>query len=301
MRHSIYNRIVVALGSFVIITLTIFILPSYGNVIESYNLKQKAIVPPKTFPTISVRASAAIVFDIEKNKTLFSKNPNEQLPLASITKIMTALIVVENLDLNDSITITNQDLVGGSNGNLVTGDTWKIKNLIDYTLVTSANGGASALARKVATVTNKDFVSLMNKKSEELRLDNTYFINPTGLDIGEQYGGSYSSANDTAVLISYIVSQYPSLLIASSKHSVHVNSESGKIYTGNNTNNIVGDIPGLIASKTGFTYNAGGNLVIVFDTGLRQPIAVVVLGSTKETRFSDVKKLVDSTINFFAN
>jgi len=301
MKHSIYNRIIVVLGSFTIIAITIFILPSYDNVIESYNQKQKAIIPPKIFPTISVRANAAIIFDIEKNKTLFSKNPNEQLPLASITKIMTVLIAVENLDLNDSIAITNQDLAGGSNGNLVAGDTWKIKNLIDYTLVTSANGGASALARKVATVTGEDFISLMNKKSEELRLDNTYFINATGLDIGDDYGGSYGSAKDIAILISHIVSKYPNLLTASSKNSVYVNSESGKIYTGNNTNNIVGEIPGLIASKTGFTYNAGGNLAIVFDTGLRQPIAVVVLGSTKETRFADVKKLVDSTINFFAD
>ncbi len=301
MYQSVYNRLFVILSSFFIVAITIFILPSWDNVMESYYSSIEEVKPEKVFPPVLVKASSAIVFDLETEKILFSKNPNEQLPLASVTKLMTALVTINNLKETDSITISNQDLAGGSNAGLVAGDTWSIKNLLDYTLVTSTNGGAAALARKVALETNEDFISLMNKKSEELRLDNTYFINPTGLDIGTEYGGSYGTAKDTATLISYIVKNYPNLLEATTKKTVRVVSNSGKVYSGQNTNDIIGNLPGLLASKTGFTYNAGGNLAIVFDAGLRQPVAIVVLDSTKETRFLDVQKLTEATIEFFAD
>ena len=301
MYQSIYNRLFVIASSFFIVAITIFILPSWDNVMESYNSSIEEVKPEKVFPQVLVKASSAIVFDLETEEVLFSKNPNEQLPLASITKLMTALVTVNNLDQLDTVTISSQDLAGGSNAGLVAGDTWSIKNLLDYTLVTSTNGGAAALARKVALEKNEDFISLMNKKSEELRLDNTYFINPTGLDIGTEYGGSYGTARDTATLISYIVKNYPNLLEATTKQTVRVVSNSGKVYSGQNTNDIIAHLPGLLASKTGFTYNAGGNLAIVFDAGLRQPVAIVVLDSTRETRFLDVQKLTEATIKFFAD
>ncbi|MEX0910255.1 MAG: serine hydrolase [Candidatus Paceibacterota bacterium] len=301
MKHSIYNRLIVVTCSLVIVMITIFILPSWDNVRESYYASIKKEAPPKIFPQVLVKASSAVVFDLEKEKIIFSKNPNEQLPLASVTKLMTVLVTVDNLDLADTVTISKSDLAGGSNAGLTAGDTWSVKNLINYTLVTSSNGGASALARQVALKTNQDFISLMNEKSEELRLDNTYFINPTGLDVGTEYGGSYGTARDTAILISYIVKNYPNLLEATTKQTVQAMSNSGKIYSGQNTNDIISNLPGLLASKTGFTYNAGGNLAIVFDAGLRQPIAIVVLDSTRETRFLDVQKLTEATIKFFSH
>ena len=276
------------------------ILPSLQS--RANNIPEEKVTevkPGREFSAPFLTAEAAIVYDIDHKKVLFEKKSNDQLPLASVTKLMTALVVSEHLEPNESVTISDQDLAGGSNAGLIVGDTWTTQNLLDYTLVTSANGGASALARTVSLKTGQEFVVLMNKKAEELRLDNTYFINETGLDIGNTYGGSYGSAYDMAILLSHIIKTEPRLISATSQNTISTTSNSGRVYNGANTNYIVNNLPGLIGSKTGFTYQAGGNLAVAIDAGLNQPVAIVVLGSTRASRFGDVDRLASSTINYF--
>ena len=131
----------------------------------------------------------------------------------------------------------------------------------------------------------------MNAKARKLGLAQTYYLNATGLDGSEQVSGGYGSARDVAFLLAYIIKNAPHAISATRYSSVAVVSSQAS-YTAKNTNSSLPQIPGLIASKTGFTTLAGGNLAVVFDAGFNHPIAVVVLGSTREGRFRDVQKLV---------
>jgi len=122
-------------------------------------------------------------------------------------------------------------------------------------------------------------------------MSQSFFLNETGLDLNETVSGAYGSSKDVAILIENILQEYPDILEASSHGQVEVSSN---LFTHqiNNTNQIVETLPNVVASKTGFTDLAGGNLAVVFDAGINHRIVVSVLGSTKEERFSDVEKLI---------
>jgi D-alanyl-D-alanine carboxypeptidase len=142
------------------------------------------------------------------------------------------------------------------------------------------------------------FVHFMNYKAEQLGLTQTYFLNPTGLDENGTVSGGYGSAKDVAVLMSYILKHYPSLLVSTTQEKITVSSLDNRKIGAQNTNSVVSTIPGIIASKTGLTDLAGGNLAIAFDASFGEPFIVVVLGSTEEGRFTDVQKLVAATIDY---
>ena len=126
----------------------------------------------------------------------------------------------------------------------------------------------------------------MNRKAQELNLSQTYFLNPTGLDMSEHLAGSYGSAKDVADLISYIFRNYPSITEITQYDSVNVNSRNFS-----NTNKLVNKLSRLLSGKTGFSDLAGGNLAVITDIGFNRPVAIVVLGSSREGRFDDVEKL----------
>jgi D-alanyl-D-alanine carboxypeptidase (penicillin-binding protein 5/6) len=126
------------------------------------------------------------------------------------------------------------------------------------------------------------------------------FTNATGLDVeGETLGGAYGSAHDVAMLLAYILKHHPDLIAATREPRLSVTALGGITHHIENTNVIAEDIPWLIGSKTGFTDLAGGNLAIVFDVGFSHPVVAVVLGSTKEERFSDIQEVVSTTFAYF--
>jgi D-alanyl-D-alanine carboxypeptidase (penicillin-binding protein 5/6) len=140
----------------------------------------------------------------------------------------------------------------------------------------------------------------MNDLAKKVGLTSTTFQNPSGLDTEDTSPQSqaYGSAADIAKLLSYIIINEPNVLDSSS-HTQGIFTAGGKKYTANNTNEIVGRIPGLIASKTGYTDAAGGNLAVVYDSGLNRPITIVILGSTREGRFTDMLRLIEHTQEYF--
>ena len=115
------------------------------------------------------------------------------------------------------------------------------------------------------------------------------------LDENGAISGGYGSAHDIALLAAALLKRVPGIMHASIDPSVTVRSFSGSSYTLKNTNPEVSHIPGLMLSKTGYTDLAGGNLAVVFDAGIGHPVAIVVLGSTRDERFSDVDRLVKAT------
>lgn len=261
---------------------------------------QEKIVEPSAFENIELTAKAAIVYDPINNKELFSKNSDIPLPLASLTKIMTAIIADRELSNNSNIQIKSEYLRPEGDSGLIVGDTWQTKDLRDFTLITSSNDGALALAIAATTgdsqseeITESKFIKEMNSLSKKLGMTNSKFYNEHGLDETEDTGGAYGSAKDMAILFSYALKNYPEVLEATRYRNLNFRSNV-MAYRAENTNTLVDQIPNLIASKTGYTNLAGGNLIVAFDSGLNQPVIIAVLGSSQEGRFSDTLKLVEA-------
>ena len=141
----------------------------------------------------------------------------------------------------------------------------------------------------------------MNRKAGELGLRNTYFGNETGLDESDIKGGAYGTAKDMSTLLEYILVHNPELFVATTEVRTTIPSLDNREHVAKNTNDIVAEIPGLRASKTGFTNTAGGNLVFVFDPELGRPIIVSILGSTEEGRFEDARTLVSAVMEYLKN
>lgn len=243
-------------------------------------------------PSITLIGDAAYVVDLRSGTVLYEKEADAQLPLASVTKLMTALISHEILGDNAMVTITPHALSREGESGLIAGDVWDREKLTDFVLTTSSNDGAQALADASAAESGEPFVALMNARARALGLTQSYFLDATGLDESMTQASAFGSARDVAVLLAHIITHDTNLLAATAKDGQLIASENGGVHTAYNTNEILGEIPGLIGGKTGFTDLAGGNLAIAFDASIGQPIIVVVLGSTKEGRFQDVASLV---------
>lgn len=251
------------------------------------------------FESVSIRAESAYVYDVAGKRVLYEKNANEQLPLASITKLMTALVAYELMSDETEIPVTTSAIDQDGSSGLLSGESFSLSNILDLTLLSSSNDGAYAIAAAVGSVIieNGDastFVEAMNIKADELGLSDTYFRNPTGLDISQTEAGAYGSARDVAFLMKHILKNYPNIIERTTHTAASIQNDGGSSHRVENTNPTVTNIEGLIGSKTGYTDLAGGNLAIAFDAAYNRPIIVVVLGSTFNARFDDVLTLTDT-------
>ncbi len=262
------------------------------------------------FPNVPITAKAAVVYDVARDQILFEKDAEAQLPLASLTKIMVALTARDLLPKDATVTINQHYLNEDGNNGFRDGQKWRLQDILDATLVESSNDGAAAIAGAYGTFQNGisasttleeadgPFLEAMNKKAKELGLSQTYFLNATGLDQNLSVSGAYGSAHDIAKLFSYAVSSFPDAFEATTYDSITVSSVGKTLYKVKNTNSVVEEIPGIIASKTGFTDLAGGNLVVMFDAGPLHPITIAILGSSEKGRFDDVKELVSASLRY---
>jgi len=241
----------------------------------------------------SILATASYVKDMTTGDVVFEKNPDAQLPLASLTKVMTVLVAGDMLVPDDRVTVTAEALLPeGSSVGL--NEVWKAADLMDYTLISSANDGAEALALAAAKKhgdTKEGFIARMNNKAATLGLTQTYFSNTTGLDLSESSSGAYGSARDAANLIAYAVAEHPELFEGTTSERTTFTALSGEVHEAKNTSGLIWNLAGAVASKTGFTDLAGGNLVIVFEPVLGRPIAASVMGSSREGRDEDMAQL----------
>lgn len=252
---------------------------------------------PQKIEALSLTADAAYVFDVVGQRVLYEKNADEILPLASITKLMTALIAYELVPDDTLVTMTEAAAAQQSGGGFSAGETFEVKELADYALISSFNSASYALAVTVGKLLGDEdplsqFVAAMNIKAEELNLLSLEYKNPTGLDISLTEAGAYGNARDTSFLMEHILVNYPEILTPTVTPYTRLYNQAGDFHEAYNTNNALAEIPNLLGSKTGFTDLAGGNLTIAFDAGYNRPIIVTVLGSTRNERFADVKRIV---------
>lgn len=249
---------------------------------ESILPKRNWLVPP-----LELKAEAVIAIKLEGNRIYYNKNMNKQRPIASITKLMTAIIVLENYNLNDVIKITKKDIGReGSSGNLRVDEIMTIRSLLSIMLIESSNDAAVTLANQ-----RPDFILLMNKKAQDLNLSNTNFANPDGLDETD----NYSSAFDVSKIFSYLINNHKETLEILKIQNLVVYSSDGKIeHRLLNTNELLGRVSEVRAGKTGYTDNAGESLTLLisdlYSNSVNNDIITVVLGSPN--RFDESEKLI---------
>jgi D-alanyl-D-alanine carboxypeptidase (penicillin-binding protein 5/6) len=262
-------------------------------------IQEEPTNPNDPFSGIRLRAASAIVFDIENDKVLFEKNADTSRPLASITKVVTAMVAAqeakraEDAGIPVQLAIRAEDLAKEGDSGLLQGELWKVDSLNDLTLVVSSNDGAEALTQVAGD--RGTFIQRMNELVSKLKLSSMSFFNPSGLDESSTRAGGYGSARDVSTLFTHIVRSKDPVLDATRYKTFTVASDTAA-HDVKNTNAAIGSIPGLIASKTGYSDLAGGNLAVAFDAGIGRTVVAVVLGSTYSGRFDDMRALVDAVL-----
>lgn len=255
---------------------------------------------PDAFAHVSVEAKAAIVYDFATGETLYAKNADAQLPLASLTKLLTVHAALSRLSPDTPITIPTDATQIDAPRIFNAGQVLSLSDLARLTLTASLNDGATAIAEATAASGNHSQSAMLANAASALSLSQTYAVNGSGLDVSTTVSGGYGSARDLARLAGTLAAEAPAIAAATTKSSARATSAGGTSFTVKNTDPMVGTLPRLLLSKTGYTDLAGGNLALVFDAGIEHPIAVVVLGSSKKERFTDGTALVAATLAHFA-
>ncbi|MDI6883038.1 MAG: serine hydrolase [Patescibacteria group bacterium] len=227
----------------------------------------------------------------EKERVLFQKAENEKLPIASLTKLMTALVAFEFYQPSLKVPVSQKAVAQEEEkGNLKVGEILKTEDLLYITLIESSNDAAFALSEVVG---ERAFVDLMNLKAKDIGLQETYFSNPTGLDSENNTPFNYSTVRDLVNLVKYLIKKKPEILEILGKKEHNLWLENGVFHhTLLNTNELLGEIPNLIAGKTGFTDKARGCLIVILRGKKPASFLInVILGSSN--RFEEMRKLID--------
>lgn len=256
----------------------------YQNILEELD---KEVASNETKPTINSRRY--VIFDRSSKKAIYGKDENKQTAMASTTKIMTSLIVLENCkDLNEVVTISAKAAgTGGSTLGINKGDKIKVIDLLYGLMLRSGNDTAVALAEYIGG-SIEGFAKMMNDKAQEIGLKNTKFVTPHGLDDPNHYTTAY----ELAYLTDYALKNEKFAEIVKTKvTTISINDTPREI---KNTNELLlSDVEGVYGVKTGFTNNAGRCLVTSVKRSNMDLIIVVLGADTRKDRAKDSLKLID--------
>lgn len=245
----------------------------------------------ETEPTLNSRI--ALVYDRTSGNVIYEKNGYKTVPMASTTKIMTAIVVLENANLQDTVTVEKKAAgTGGSRLGLKVGDKITVNDLLYGLLLRSGNDAAVALAIHVGG-SIEGFATLMNQKSNELNLNNTNFETPHGLDSKNHYTTAY----ELAKMADYALKKEKFKKIVGTQNcNITISGVQRNI---SNTNELLGYLNGVYGVKTGFTNGAGRCLVTACKRDNLDIITVVLGADTKKIRTSDSIKLIEYIYNNF--
>ncbi|MFR8103528.1 MAG: D-alanyl-D-alanine carboxypeptidase family protein [Clostridia bacterium] len=235
----------------------------------------------------NINSRAAVVMDRKSKMTVYSKHANERRPMASTTKIMTAIVVLENGRLEDVVEVSKKAAgIGGSRLGLKTGDKITVNDLLYGLMLCSGNDAAIALSEYIGGSV-QGFADKMNAKAKELNLKNTHFVVPHGLDNPEHYTTAY----ELALMADYGLKNEKFAKIVQTQ--VYTLSINGYAKTIHNTNELLGNLEGVKGVKTGFTNGAGRCLVTYIQRGGEEYISVVLGADTKKFRTKDSIKIIE--------
>ena len=266
-------------------------IEEYNKKIDNSEINKTVETSGKLNDEPKINSRSAVVIDRKSKAVIYGKNDNVKKAMASTTKIMTAMVVIQNTNLNNIVEISKKAAgTGGSRLGLKAGDKITVKDLLYGLLLRSGNDCAVALAEYVAGSV-QEFSNLMNQNAQMLDLNNTHFVTPHGLDEEEHYTTAY----ELAILADYALNNEVFAQIVNTKsYTININKNSKTL---NNTNELLGNLNGVYGVKTGFTNGAGRCLVTSIKRGNLDVICVVLGADTKKDRTRDSAKLIEYTFN----
>jgi serine-type D-Ala-D-Ala carboxypeptidase (penicillin-binding protein 5/6) len=238
-------------------------------------------------------AKSILVYDLSNDKTIYERAPSERLPMASLAKIMTAVIALENKKEDDKYIVRAESLVGENSMGLTPGEELSLDDLLHGLLLVSGNDAAETLASNHRT--GRDgFIKDMNQKAASLGLSNTKFNNPSGLEDGYE---QYTTAYDLLVITRYALENHPEFkkIVATSEHVIPLNSNHSGYHLYNETN-LLTTYEGVRGVKTGYTASAGLCLVTYLENGDHKIVAIL-LNSTN--RREEMRALLDYALKSY--
>lgn len=247
----------------------------------------KAVEANSDAEELETNSRIALIYDRASGQILYEKNGEKQTPMASTTKIMTAIVVLENTDLTETVTINAKAAgIGGSRLGLKKNDKITVNDLLYGLMLRSGNDAAVALAIHVGG-SIEGFANMMNEKAKEMGLTNSHFVVPHGLD----NEGHFTTAYELAKMADYALKIDKFREIVSTKlTTININGYPKAI---NNTNQLLGSISGVYGVKTGFTNGAGRCLVTACKRGELDIITVIIGADTTKIRTADTIKLIE--------
>jgi D-alanyl-D-alanine carboxypeptidase len=255
----------------------------------------RRIKPPASVPAPDIDAEAYIVQLVGEREPLLSRRELKPLPPASLTKLMTAVVAMEELAASDLIVFSSQaKAVDPTQSNAKPGEIFLRDDALKFALISSANDAAEAIAEAVGkkhhvydrSAMHGLFADLMNQKARQLNFFNTHFKNPIGLDDPDHT----MSAADVGRLLAYIFEKHQRILEISRTVETTVYSTDRQSHTITNTDDLLKEFPAIMGSKTGFTDAAQGALALVYPVKPNHVALIVLMGS--HDRFSDGRKLI---------
>jgi D-alanyl-D-alanine carboxypeptidase len=257
----------------------IFLGSVYDSVID--------IVPP-IITKSDINAISAISLETnfqDINEIIFEKNSDVKLPIASLTKLMTGIIVLDIYDLSENIVVNKIiDLQDPIKNDVKLGDSFSVEDLLYMMLIQSSNTAAYTLSEGINNHPGEqEFVKLMNAKVKYLGLENTFFVDSTGLS-----SENVSTVNDLIKLTKHILENYPKIADISRVQEFYVPGIGNVV----NTNELLKEIPNVVCSKTGFTRIANGCLLLVTSNPVNNNYIInIILGA--DNRFLEMEKLIN--------
>jgi len=253
------------------------------------NLRELKPLRNGAIPELELQAKSAISLFLDNNgneRALFQKNSDGKVPIASLTKLMTAKVVLENYNLSENIKISKEAIRQEENfGKLRVGDTLSVEELLYPLLMESSNDAAFALTNDYRDMTGYRFVEMMNQEAVNLGLNSTFFINQSGLDSEETSRTNYSTAVDLAKLAKELLGDGLIWEILSTP-TINLYGQ-----TLESTNELLGKLSSIVGGKTGYTEKALGCFLLIVEAPKGRGYLInVVLGSPD--RFGEMEKLI---------
>lgn len=240
-----------------------------------------------------ISAFSYFVMDLNSEEIILKKDADKKHSIASLTKLLTALLVYENLNFESTATVINKDTINATPVlNLIPGDQIKISDLFNAMLIGSCNDAALMLGRILQEKTQTPIAKLMNDKAKELGMDNSQFSNPLGFDSAY----NYSTASDLWRVVK-ITANLPAFIELEHKTSYGFISDNGNSYRARATNKLITKYPDISAIKTGFTGEAQGTMIVKIENN-KNPYIIIILGS--QSRESDIVNLKDQISQSFS-
>lgn len=263
------------------------------EVSEPISIRQPALLPAKQLGAVVpvVAARSALLLDMPSGTTLYAKEPDKPLPIASLTKLMSAYVITRQVAPDEIVTVPPMQIdQEESRVGLQAGQRFRADDLLTASLVASANDATLALAIHAAGSADA-FTKRMNERAAELGLEHTHFSNPTGYDQGENYG----SAQDMAALSRNVLTE-PRIGNVVGLKEATIRSADGAELKLQTTDRLIGSYLPIAGLKTGTTDAAGPCLISLLSSGERQLLAIVL---NSPDRFQENKSMLDWGLNSF--